>query len=159
MVDTKSGVLLPGLVVVEHDLGVVWRKDLLPRHVLVQLYVRVHVYHLPIPLVAEEQPRLPAPRVHLEVGTVVGGADSGLPVVVAEVGGLGQQLHLALEDGLEVLGLEAVGVVDVAGNLLLLARHLHPQEDDREPPPVEDFLLALCEEVEEGVGLSRGGST
>lgn len=91
-------------MVVQYNLSVVRRVNLDPFYVLVQLDVRVHVYHLPVALVAEQEPRFAAARVHLEVGTVVGGTNPSLPVVVAKVCWLWHQFHFALEDWLEVLG-------------------------------------------------------
>jgi hypothetical protein len=47
-------------------------------------------------------------------------------------------------------------VIDVTGYLLLLAGDLDAEEDDGEPPAVEDLLLPFCEEVEEGIALAVG---
>lgn len=84
-------------MIIEHYLGVVRGEYLSTSHVLILLYVWVHVYHLPVSFVSEQQPCLATARVHLEVGTVVGGTDSGLPVVVAQVCGFGDEFGLALE--------------------------------------------------------------
>ena len=143
-------------MVVEHYLGVVRGEDLSASHVLVLLYVRVHVYHLPISFVSEQQACLATARVHLEVGAVVGGTDSGLPVVVAQICGFGDEFGLALEYGPKILCFQTVSIVDVPRYLLLFAGDLDPQEDDGEPPPVQHFFLPLGQEVEEGVGKSFG---
>jgi hypothetical protein len=141
-------------------LRVIWRKHFLSRHVFVELDAGVNVNHLPVPLVAEEQPGLSTARVNLEIGTVVGGAHSRFPVVVAQISRLWQQFHFSLKNGSEIFSLESMRIVDVARNLLLLAWNLHPQEDDGEPPPVEHLFLPFGKQVEEGVvfPIGDGGS-
>lgn len=143
-------------MVVEHYLGVVWRKYLLSGHVFVQLYVWIHIYHLPVPLVPEKQPGLAASRVHLEVWTIVGCAYSRLPVVVAEVSGLWKKLHFSLENWPEILGFEAMGIVDIAGDLLLFAWDFHSEEDNGKPATVEYFLFSFCKQIEERIAFPVG---
>lgn len=100
-------------MIVEDDLRVVWGVDFPSGHVLVQFDVGVHVNHLPVAFVSEQQTGFAAARVHLEVGTVVGCADSSLPVVVAQISGFGHESHLPLENRSKILSFESMGVVDI----------------------------------------------
>ena len=75
--------------------------------------MRVDVQDLPVALILKQN-ALDTFGNDLVVGRIVGGDHLVIPVVEAQVRGSWQQLFLAAEIRLKVLGLEAVRVVDVA---------------------------------------------
>lgn len=61
--------------------------DFEPLHIILsRLLFGVDIDDLPVALVAKEQALVSTARIHLEVGTVVGNAHIGAPVVVRQVG-------------------------------------------------------------------------
>ncbi len=75
--------------------------------------MRIDVQNLPVALVLKQN-ALDTFGNDLVVGRIVGGDHLVLPVVEAQVRGSWQQLFLAAEIRLKVLGFEAVRVVNVA---------------------------------------------
>ncbi len=73
-----------------------------------------------------------------------------LPVVVAEVRGLGHELLLSLKVRLEVFGFQAVGVVYIPRDLLPFGV-LVAEEDNRSQLAISNEILALGQVVQKGV--------
>mmetsp|Transcript_12412 Transcript_12412/g.22596 ORF Transcript_12412/g.22596 Transcript_12412/m.22596 type:complete len:225 (+) Transcript_12412:100-774(+) len=135
-------------MVIDDDLKVLGSLDLCPRTIISGVGIRVNVNNFSISLVLEQQAGLVV-RDHLEVGRGVGGRGLGLPVVVAQVAGLGHELLPPLKVRLEVLRLQPQGVVDVAGDFLSF-RILVSYEDYCRELAVADELLAVGEGQEDG---------
>lgn len=49
----ESVIFFPCFVVVKNYLGVITGENLCPFDILIQLYIRIHVYHLSISLISE----------------------------------------------------------------------------------------------------------
>ena len=101
-------------MIVEHNLGVMRRIYFGSCHIFILLYVWVHIYHFSIPFITEKKTSFSAAWVDFEVRTIIRGANSSFPVVVAEVGRFGNQLSFPFKYRSEVLCFETVSIVDVS---------------------------------------------
>jgi hypothetical protein len=92
------------------------------------VYLWIHVNHFSITFVLKQQSSLVICN-HLKVRCGVGGGGLGLPVVKAEIRGAREEAFLALEVGLEILGFEAVCVVDVSADFLAFVVFISYEND------------------------------
>lgn len=101
-------------MIVQHYLGIVGRKHLSPSHVLILLYVRIHIYHLSVSLVPEKETSFSTACIHFEVWTIVRGTNSCLPVVVAQISWFWDQLGLPFKDWPEIFSFQSMSIVNVS---------------------------------------------
>lgn len=91
-------------MIIEHNLRIIRRIDLSPGNIFIKLNVWIYIDDFSITLVSEQETWFTTSSIDLEVGGVVWCTYACLPIVIAEVGGFGDELDFALKDWLEVLG-------------------------------------------------------
>merc|ERR1719359_1696799 len=131
--------LLPGHVVKYDHLDILISLNVMPLGVVTGLHLGINYNDLTITLVLEEQSLLMI-WIDLKVWTLVAGAVLCIPVVEGEICRAWQQFLLPLEVRLEVLDLQPVTIVDVAGNLLPLCISVTDEDDSAELPVPHEFF-------------------
>jgi hypothetical protein len=90
------------------------------RSIVLGFLHRVDIDNFSISFISEQKPGIAVGRVHLKVGTIVGDANPGVPVIVTQIIPLWQELFLFFKVRFEILRLQSMGVVNVSTGFYFL---------------------------------------